>query len=226
MGRTVPRNPRGDLSLPEVLRRLARGESLGRVAKDLGRTPYEVSEALEGLARCLGGASVTAAPSAAAVLRCDGAARGNPGPAGIGWMIEAGGESIAEGRRFLGTATNNVAEYEAAIDAVEKAREMGLRGIRLELDSELVVRQLTGDYRVRDPKLLVLHDHLRRLFGTFANVSVGHVPRTENRRADELANLAIDEAAPAEARKLPSPGPSPGTTTHNRRSRSGDRGRS
>ena len=148
-------------------------------------------------------------PPTTMVLETDGSSRGNPGKAGAGYVLSMDGKVVAEEKRHLGITTNNVAEYEAAIAAVEKARELGLRDIRLELDSELVVRQLTGAYRVRDSKLIALHDRLRTLFGTFAKASVTHVPRSRNRRADELANLAVDEAAEGGTGNPPSPGPEP-----------------
>lgn len=129
-----------------------------------------------------------------AIVRSDGAARGNPGRAGVGWVIESGGQTLLEGDRYIGTATNNVAEYEAVLMALEKALDLGVREVEVELDSELIVRQLNGVYRVKDPKLAGRYARLKDLAGRFARCTFRHISRDKNRRADELANRAIDEA--------------------------------
>jgi len=130
-----------------------------------------------------------------AVLRSDGAARGNPGPAAIAYVLldEHGRELAAEGRA-IGRATNNEAEYHALIAGLERAAALGLRSLDVRLDSELVVLQLTGRYRVRSAHLVPLHQRARALLAGFAATTIRHVPRGRNARADQLANTALDAA--------------------------------
>ena len=126
----------------------------------------------------------------------DGASRGNPGPAAVGAVIydPEGREVYRVGRR-LGTATNNEAEYRAAIAALEAALALGTRRLELRMDSELVVRQMSGRYRVRNPRLARLHARMLALREQFDEVVVRHVPRTENRLADALANQALTQGS-------------------------------
>ncbi len=127
------------------------------------------------------------------ILYTDGAARGNPGPAGAGVSLEdAQGEVLAEARRFLGKATNNQAEYEALILGLEHAKKLGADKIEVRADSELVIKQMLGEYRVRDAQLRVLYQRAQTLAGGFQAVDYVHVRREYNRRADRLANQAID----------------------------------
>jgi ribonuclease HI/probable phosphoglycerate mutase len=124
---------------------------------------------------------------------CDGASRGNPGPAAIGAVIfEPEGREAYRISRRLGVATNNEAEYRAAIAALEGALGLGARRIELRMDSELVVRQLSGRYRVRNPRLKKYHSRMLALRQQFDEVVFRHVPREENRLADSLANQALD----------------------------------
>ncbi len=130
----------------------------------------------------------------------DGAARGNPGPAGAGVRIEdARGRRVSEAARYLGEATNNVAEYRALILGLELARELGASEVELRADSELIIRQMTGEYRVRNVRLQELHRQAQALEQAFRSVGYVHIRREQNRAADRLANLAIDqeEALPA-----------------------------
>jgi ribonuclease HI len=123
----------------------------------------------------------------------DGAARGNPGPAGAGALLEdAAGKTLAELSEYLGETTNNVAEYRALEIALREALRHGARQAEIFLDSELVVRQLQGLYRVRQPHLLPLFSSVQQLLKKFSGFSIQHVPREQNRRADQLANQAID----------------------------------
>jgi ribonuclease HI len=123
----------------------------------------------------------------------DGASRGNPGPAAIGILLLApdGAELWREGRR-IGRATNNVAEYRGALAVLEKARELGVADLELRMDSELVVRQIEGAYRVRQPALAALKAEVDALLSRFRSVRVRHVRREENRETDRLANDALD----------------------------------
>lgn len=127
-------------------------------------------------------------------IHADGASRGNPGDAGAGAVIsDSRGRTVKEVKCFLGMTSNNVAEYRALILALEKAWELGVRKVTVSLDSELVVRQLRGDYRVREPHLKILHQKAREILNRFSQYSILHIPREENRRADQLANEAIDQ---------------------------------
>lgn len=127
-------------------------------------------------------------------IQADGASRGNPGEAGVGAVIsDARGRTVKELKCFLGMATNNVAEYRAVILALEKAWELGGDSVTVHLDSELVVRQLRGEYRVREANLKTLHRQALEILNRFSKYAIHYVPREENRRADQLANEAIDQ---------------------------------
>ncbi len=128
-----------------------------------------------------------------AVIFCDGASRGNPGEAGAGVaMWDESGESLGTVSLYLGRRTNNQAEYTALLAGVMAARALDLSDVEFRLDSELVVKQMTGEYRIKDAALKKLADQVRRAAATFASVAFIHVPRTSNRDADALANDAID----------------------------------
>jgi ribonuclease HI len=129
------------------------------------------------------------------VVYSDGASRGNPGPAAIGAAIfDAVGREVHAVSRRIGHATNNEAEYRAAIAGLEAALALGARDVELVMDSELVVRQLNMRYKVRNPALRRLFGRIKDLQWRFASFEVRHVRREENQRADELANLAFDGA--------------------------------
>ena len=127
------------------------------------------------------------------VAHIDGGARGNPGPAGYGVHVtDETGRVAAELYGYLGTATNNTAEYAALLALLEYAREQGADALRILSDSELLVRQIRGEYRVKHPGLQVLHGAARRLMESIPSVVVEHVPRERNVEADALANRAMD----------------------------------
>ena len=120
----------------------------------------------------------------------DGACRGNPGPMAIGASIQDDtGKELATVSNLIGDGTNNIAEYRAVIAGLEKAKSLGAREIELRIDSKLVVEQLNGRYKVKNERLKLLHAQALELLSQF-KVTVVHVPREENQRADELANLA------------------------------------
>ena len=142
------------------------------------------------------------------MIRTDGAARGNPGPAACGAiLVDASGpdpldpdaQPLAAIARPLGTRTNNVAEYAGVVLALRLARRLGAEEVDLVLDSNLIVEQLNGRWRVRDAKLVGLHDEARRLLAALRRWSATHEPRARNRAADALANLALDDPAAAAA---------------------------
>ena len=120
-------------------------------------------------------------------------ARGNPGPAAIGVVIQDGsGHVVDQSSRTLGVHTNNEAEYLALIAALQHLREMRVKAADFRLDSELVVKQLLGQYRVKEPRLQALHGQATMLLNAVPDHSIRHVPRAQNARADELANEALD----------------------------------
>ncbi len=127
------------------------------------------------------------------VLYTDGASRGNPGKAGAGFVVlDGSGTERAAGGKFLGVCTNNVAEYRALLLGLAELLRLGARQVTLRLDSELIVKQLKGQYRVRHEQLLPLYHEVKKLLGGFTTVRVEHVRREYNTRADQLANQAID----------------------------------
>ena len=131
------------------------------------------------------------------LIHIDGAARGNPGPAAIGVILaESGGRTVREHGARIGETTNNVAEYRALLCSLELAREMGADHLTVHSDSELLVKQMNGLYRVRNEQLLPLYLQARALCAGFSSVEIAHVPRSRNRRADQLANLALDTPDP------------------------------
>ena len=132
-------------------------------------------------------------------IHADGGARGNPGPAGAGAVVrDEFGMSVASVSQFLGTRTNNYAEYEAVILAFEEllklvpAAEHELTEVEVKMDSELVVKQMKGQYKVRNPVMKEQQARLAQVAGAFGTVTFTHVPREENGDADALANAAMD----------------------------------
>jgi ribonuclease HI len=128
------------------------------------------------------------------LIHTDGAARGNPGPAGAGAILRdaADGSMLAEIAEPLGRATNNVAEWTAVQLALEEALRLGATHVDLRMDSQLVARQIAGIYRVKHPDLQPLHGRVMELLERIGAYSVGHVPRELNKEADRLSNVAID----------------------------------
>ena len=125
----------------------------------------------------------------------DGGARGNPGPAGYGVRIEsADGSLIDELHGGLGVATNNVAEYNGLLAALRYAIEHGHRDVRIKADSELLVKQMRGEYRVKHPGLQPLHQEARALTARLGRVTFEHIRRELNKEADRLSNLGMDDA--------------------------------
>jgi len=128
---------------------------------------------------------------AALVLYIDGSVEGNPGPGAIGVVVAgADGTPVEAWGEAIGHVTNNQAEYQALLAGLRKARQLGARTVTVRSDSQLLVRQFLGEYRVKDPKLKPLHAEARRLAGGFTRFAIEHVPREANRAADRLANQA------------------------------------
>ena len=129
-------------------------------------------------------------------IHIDGGSRGNPGDAGFGvYVQDTDGREVAGLYGFLGVATNNVAEYQGLIHGLRFALEQGARRVRVFSDSELVVKQIAGAYRVKHPGMIPLHRESTELLRRFERWTVTHVPREQNREADKLANRALDEKA-------------------------------
>lgn len=164
---------------------------LSKVERDRRRRERAAQEVAERAA-----ADAAAAEQAARRTRLftDGAARGNPGPAGAGAVIVSpDGHIVAKVGKFLGDSTNNVAEYMGLILGLKRAKAMGIKELEVLSDSELLVKQLAGDYAVKADHLRPLHDEAQALIGGFQWIQVRHIPREENAQADAMSNRAIDE---------------------------------
>jgi ribonuclease HI len=143
-------------------------------------------------------AGIGAAEADRVVVHVDGGARGNPGPAGIAVVASArAGEVLREEARYIGEATNNVAEYRAVLLGLEVARALGARAVEVVNDSELVARQIGGSYKVKHEGLRPLHREVMAALRDFDSWSVRNVPRAANARADALVNRTLDEARKA-----------------------------
>jgi ribonuclease HI len=128
----------------------------------------------------------------------DGAARGNPGPASYGVIIRDGrGEIVARLKKYIGRMTNNVAEYYGLIAALDYAQSHGIRALRIESDSELLVKQMRGQYKVKSADLRPLFERARKMAQALDSFRIDHVYREQNREADALANEALDETSGA-----------------------------
>lgn len=127
-------------------------------------------------------------------LHSDGGSRGNPGPAGAGAVLyDEQGQEVAALSRYLGRTTNNEAEYQALLMGLKRAQELGAQRLTVKMDSELIVRQLEGRYQVKAPGLKPMYAEAKRLLQGFASVTILHVRREFNKRADKLANQAMDQ---------------------------------
>src|SRR5437016_3546736 len=144
-------------------------------------------------------------------LEFDGGSRGNPGPAGIGVVLRAAdGTPLVTLGRFIGRATNNVAEYKALITALEEAKKLGAKAIIIRGDSELIIRQMLGEYRVKHPDLKPLYEDAKHRYHQFDHAKIEHNLRHKNELADKLANLAMDrrmEVTEADESPLDEPEP-------------------
>ena len=127
------------------------------------------------------------------VIFTDGASRGNPGPSAIGAVLrDTEGKPVAQISQFIGKTTNNQAEYRAIIAALEKALKLGATHVELNSDSELAVRQINGQYRVKNAALKPLHQRVKQLLSRLESFTVSYVPRQRNTEADKLTNVALD----------------------------------
>jgi ribonuclease HI len=184
----------------QFLSTLAKGLDLEKAACEVGITAGEGEAILASILKGKGQAASankptpkSDAPMSECVIYVDGASRGNPGLAGAGAIIRnSDGEVIGELRRFLGMGTNNMAEYEALILALEEARSLGCNSVSVFADSELVVKQIKGIYKVKNEGLKGLYAIAAKLITQFSSFKIAHVKREFNGEADRLANEAID----------------------------------
>ncbi|HUE42491.1 MAG TPA: reverse transcriptase-like protein [Candidatus Sulfotelmatobacter sp.] len=142
-----------------------------------------------------------ATPTAAYRANIDGGSRGNPGPAAYGVLIrDPKGEPVARLKKYIGRMTNNVAEYYGLIAALDYVESQGIRALRIESDSELLVKQMKGLYKVRSPELAPLYERARKMAAALDSFRIDHVYREQNREADALANQAMDEVEGPDAK--------------------------
>ena len=174
--------------------------SIELTIKELKLTEDDARELLREMGRRLFGAASPergapdlTAPVESLVINVDGASRGNPGTAGAGAILkDPNGRVVRKLRRYLGEATNNVAEYEALLMALEEAAALGSKTVRVFADSELVVKQVKGIYRVKNKGLKDFYVKVMKVASTFDDFKIAHVMREDNAEADKLANEAID----------------------------------
>ncbi len=142
-----------------------------------------------------------ATPTAAHRANIDGGSRGNPGPAAYGVVIrDPKGEIVARLKKYIGRMTNNVAEYYGLIAALDYVESQGIRALRIESDSELLVKQMKGLYKVRSAELAPLYERARKMAAALDSFRIDHVYREQNREADALANMAMDEVEGPDAK--------------------------
>jgi len=193
----------------QLLLAIAEHGSLDAACEDLGIERHEAVRLLREAARTLGAAPKERAAAQKELpglersagadgkrvrVFSDGAARGNPGPAGAGAVVlDPRGRVLARVGKFLGKQTNNVAEYEGVILGLKSAKELGATEVEVRADSLLLIRQLEGAYQVKNAALKALHAKAKQLLRSFERVDLRHVPREENTLADEMSNRAIDE---------------------------------
>lgn len=183
-------------NMKTLLALLAGGGTLGESWEAAGfSSRAEAIGAIESLSKSLGEAPPAGKPGGVerAILHTDGASRGNPGPSAVAAVIYfPTGEELASVAKKIGRATNNVAEYRAVVEGMKLAREIGVRELTVRMDSELVVKQLNGAYRIRSKDLEPLAREVAAEARHFAKCSFEHVKREENREADRLANEALN----------------------------------
>lgn len=186
-----------DKTLAALLRKLALGQPIDRAAAELSVSSDRARQWLNRMAQHLDPPPPAATPpisGSVAVAYIDGGARGNPGPAGSGAVLmDPDGQERIRMKRYLGETTNNVAEYSALVMVLEKAVALGIESLEIRSDSQLLVRQMSGRYKVKSPNLIPLFLKAQALARGFERVVYTHVPREQNRLADRLANEAMDQ---------------------------------
>jgi ribonuclease HI len=158
-------------------------------------------------------------------VNIDGGSRGNPGPAAYGVLIRDGrGEIVAKLKKYIGRFTNNVAEYYGLIAAMDYAQSHGIRALLVESDSELMVKQMRGQYKVKSADLQPLFERAKKMSQSFESFRIDHVYREQNREADTLANEALDETEGKVSRSAVAAKPEPAANTGPRRIKARFRG--
>ncbi len=169
------------------------------VEQTLERVPGLTRAALKALlleAAARGEATPVSGRARRVIVYSDGASRGNPGPSGAGALVtSADGRVLSRVSKFLGEMTNNMAEYTALLIALKQAQQAGAEEVTVRADSELLIEQLNGRYKVKSEALRILHGAAMDLLSSFKRWKAGHIPREKNQEADRLANQAIDERA-------------------------------
>jgi ribonuclease HI len=179
-----------------VFQALAAGQDVAQVRQQFGLSVEELQEIFQEAAK-----NYRQLEQGSWTLYSDGASRGNPGQAGAGIvLLDPAGEIRLQYGDYLGHATNNEAEYRALLLGLAKARELGLGRLEVKCDSELLVRQLNGIYRVKQPHLLKLWQEAQAALQRFSSWNIRHVPREMNSLADKMANRAIDRKGPVEVK--------------------------
>ncbi|HHT9154319.1 MAG TPA: ribonuclease HI family protein [Candidatus Tripitaka sp. YC43] len=183
-----------DLEVLELVFRSVDMETLR--AKDPSITGERLRGILDSLKGKLGSGVASTSdgpPIEEVVLYVDGAARGNPGKAGIGVVLrDKRDKVIEEAGQYIGETTNNVAEYRALLEGLKRSLARGVKVVEIFSDSELMVRQINGKYRVKSQSLLHLYMEAMKLLSSLTHWKIAHIPREQNSRADALANMAID----------------------------------
>ena len=128
-----------------------------------------------------------------AKLYTDGGARGNPGPGGIGYVLAVAGKRVVKKGKYVGRVTNNQAEYMALLEGLKEAKKEGARSVSCFLDSELVVKQMKGEYKIKNAALIDIANQVKVIADEFDRVRFTHVARDHNKEADKLVNMAIDD---------------------------------
>lgn len=203
MKKSTGARPLQDELTAEFLETLSQTLDVDQTVKELNITKQDAKAVLEALAARHRPVTAAKPPSAhvhgavekgAYQIYVDGASRGNPGKAGAGAAIkDAEGNVVRKLKSYLGIMTNNMAEYSAMIMALKAARDMGIKDVRIHADSELMVKQLNGVYRVKSHDLMPLFLEATHLLGAFDEYKISHIYREGNGLADSLANEAIDQ---------------------------------
>jgi len=182
------------LSKPnQVLEDLAGSLDVKAVMKKHGLSADELKEIIASAAELMGDHEEHVSVDSPYVIHTDGASRGNPGPAGAGFVISRNDRMIEAHAQYLDKKTNNQAEYQALILALERALELGAKKIAAYADSELLVKQIKGEYKVTNKNIAPLFQKAKELIEQLDSFEITHIYREENQKADMLANRAIDE---------------------------------
>lgn len=190
--KTISLSSEYDKYVWRTLDKLQRNELTKSTLQNLGLQPIPFATGKEPTLFHHNDESITT--SVSAIIYSDGGSRGNPGPSAAGFVIlDEAGDVLAEGGAFLGVATNNVAEYQAVYLGLEKAQGLGLKVVDFRMDSQLVVNQLNGIYKIKHPELVPINNRIRELAVQFDRITFTHVLREYNQLADGVVNKILDQ---------------------------------